>query len=398
MAVAALIACRRAANHGMAPGGACREGHRLDAIERAIRNALDKGNADDPAFRERVYEQAYAALERALKAHPETTVESAIQRKRVLAARMTEIEAEFTAPDPDAVAAPAEETGEGFAPEVAPDVDHVAERADAPAVTLDERTADDELGPMPELERLPDGMYAPHSLPVEVAPDPNPKRARRSRRPFAIAFVLATLVAAAGMAGWGALQLGMFKTAAQRDTTVPNPPLTVEDEDFSPDEDENPSTPPPLNSEATADRNWIDVFTPADPTLVSAPAGATAEVMQDESGSFLRIRSGSSGAAVLFDVGQGILEQASGKKALFDIIARAEEGQETEITVDCNFGELGDCGRKRYLIGYERGEYLFEVGMPARDPGAGGTIAINSDFSNEGKSVDIYQIRVSISQ
>ncbi|TIS91922.1 MAG: hypothetical protein E5W88_20590, partial [Mesorhizobium sp.] len=31
------------------------EGSRLDAIEKAIRNALEKGNAEDRAFRERVY-------------------------------------------------------------------------------------------------------------------------------------------------------------------------------------------------------------------------------------------------------------------------------------------------------------------------------------------------------
>jgi hypothetical protein len=186
-------------------------------------------------------------------------------------------------------------------------------------------------------------------------------------------------------------------TAAERDTTVPNPPRTIESEDFSP-EDEASGEPPPLHSEATVERNWITVFTPSDPTLANSPAGATAEVMQDESGAFLRVRSGESGAAVLFDVGQGILEQAAGKKALFDIVARAEEGQETEISVDCNFGELGDCGRKRYLVGYERGEYLFEIALPERDPGAGGTIAINSDFANGGKSVDIYEIRISVDE
>ena len=97
----------------------------------------------------------------------------------------------------------------------------------------------------------------------------------------------------------------------------------------------------------------------------------------------------------MFDVGQGILEELNGKKAVFDIVARAAEGQETQISVSCEFGELGDCGRKRYVVGYERAEYLFEIELPARKPGASGTIAINSDFANEGKAVDIYEIRVS---
>ena len=64
--------------------------------------------------------------------------------------------------------------------------------------------------------------------------------------------------------------------------------------------------------------------------------------------------------------------------------------------ISCDFGELGDCGRRRYAVGYERGEYLFDVELPAKSPGAGGSIAIDSDFANEGKAVDIYQIRVSV--
>lgn len=367
----------------------------LDPIEKAIRNAFEKGDAEDPAFRARIYESAHSALERAMKAHPEMTVEAAILRRRRLEARIAEIEAEYEqAEDADVSLGPATRTfGEDDTLFPTLDDDH---RHEAPDVMLDGRR-EDELGPMPDMERLPDGMYAP--VPAEVAPDPDPRRPRRGRRRvYAIGFVLATVIAAVGIGAWWATQTGLLQTAAERDTSVPNPPQTTQDEDFTPDEEATPAAPPPLNSSTTPDRNWINVFTPADPTLVSAPQGASAEVMQDESGSFLRVRSGASASAVLFDVGQGILEQAAGKRAVFDIIARAEEGKETEITVDCNFGELGDCGRKRYLVGYERGEYLFEVALPDRAPGAGGTIAINSDFSSEGKSVDIYEIRISVSE
>ncbi len=115
-----------------------------------------------------------------------------------------------------------------------------------------------------------------------------------------------------------------------------------------------------------------------------------------DTGSFLRIRSGASGAAVSFDVGQGVLKELAGKHAVFDVIARAEDGKDTQMSVDCNFGELGDCGRKRYGVGHERNEYLFEVEFPAKQPGAAGTIAINSDFDKAGKAVDIYAIQVSV--
>ena len=68
------------------------------------------------------------------------------------------------------------------------------------------------------------------------------------------------------------------------------------------------------------------------------------------------------------------------------------------MSVDCNFGELGDCGRKRYAVGNQRNEYLFDVQMPAKRPGAAGSIAINSDFDKQGKSVDNYEIRVSVTE
>ncbi|TIV24951.1 MAG: hypothetical protein E5V90_29450, partial [Mesorhizobium sp.] len=155
---------------------------------------------------------------------------------------------------------------------------------------------------------------------------------------------------------------------------------------------------PQKPGEADQSKNWINVFSPADPTHVSTPSDAGADVMKDDTGQFLRIRSGVSGSAIAFDVGQGVLEKLVGKHAMFDIVARSEEGKETQISVDCNFGDLGDCGRKRYAVGHERNEYLFDVQFPDKHPGAAGTIAINSDIDQKGKSVDIYEIRVSIAQ
>ena len=104
------------------------------------------------------------------------------------------------------------------------------------------------------------------------------------------------------------------------------------------------------------------------------------------------------GSAIVFDVAKGVLEQVAGKHAVFDIVTRAEEGKSTQISVDCNFGELGDCGRKRYEVGYEKGEFLFDIELPNKAPGAEGTIAINSDIDNGGKAIDVYEIKVSIGE
>lgn len=379
----------------------------MDPIEKAIRNALEKGNADDRTFREKVYRSAFAALERATQAQPNLTVEVAINRRKNLQAKITSIESEYIPALPaepqelSAVSAPKvgnESEPVSQAPEVSLDgpagappaveVEPVLDSAPEPTVGEPPKI---ELGVEPPARQQKASPTSP--IVDEVLPDRNETRAKPKRRPFAALFIGVTLFAAAAMGAWWALQVGLFKLPSEIDTSVPNPPIVVEGEDFDPDS-ETPGLSEP--GKATDLRNWITVFTPSDPAAVSAPSGATAEVNQDESGSFLRIRSGASGAAVVFDLGQGILEQIAGKKAVFDIVARAEGGKQTEISVSCDFAELGDCGRRRYAVGYERGEYLFDIELPEADPGAGGSIAINSDFANDGKAVDVYQIRVAI--
>lgn len=398
----------------------------MDAIEKAIRNAFEKGNAEDRTFRERVYRSAFAALDRALQANPGVTVEVAIKRRKAVQAKITEIESEFLPAVPD-VGPPTND--DAAAPAAEQPADSEVE-ADAEAEADTEPDVEADAGPAPSPDVVVDGPVEPRAsdaprsrvLPVvpdimpeavsadvpeidmsspastgvddtEVMPDRDERRVRGPRLPLTAIFLGVTLLAAAGIGLYFAAQTGVFKSAAQLDTAPPQTPPTVEDDDFTPPSD----TVSPLNpGGADEDRDWINVFSPSDPALVSAPSDAKAEVMQDDSGSFLRIRSGASGSAISFDVGQGVLEKLAGKHAVFDIIARSEEGKETQISVDCNFGELGDCGRKRYAVGHENNEYLFDVRFPDKRPGAAGTIAINSDFDKQGKSVDIYEIRVSI--
>ncbi|MBD0413286.1 hypothetical protein [Oryzicola mucosus] len=349
----------------------------MDPIEKAIRNALEKGDAKDPAFREKVYRSVFAALDRSLKANPELTVETAIKRRKALQTKIAEIEAEHLPKPAPEVASPRAEPRGGRA---------------EPSFEHDEESHARVLPAVPDI--MPEGPALEAASPGLAAEPDYRGKPRRRKRPFIWAFIAVTVLAIVVMAGLWAYNTGLFLTAAERDTAVRTQPNT-EAEDYDPEEG---NTPPPLSAGEVANRNWITVFTPSDPTTVTAPSQTTAEAMQDESGAYMRIGSGASGSAVIFDIGQGVLEQIAGKTALFDIIARAEGGGATQISIDCNFGELGDCGRKRYEVNYERNEYLFEVDMPNERPGAGGTIAINSDFERKGRAVDIYEIRVSVSE
>ncbi len=224
----------------------------------------------------------------------------------------------------------------------------------------------------------------------EIAAADRRARRRERKRPFAAVFFGLTLVALAVVGLLFAVQTGLLKSPAERDTSVPNPPQ-LGNEDFDPGSD----GPPALSDQPASAQDWIRVFTPSDPATANAPGGTKAEAMQDDSGAFLRIRSGSSDAAVSFDVGQGVLDKLASKRAVFNVTARGEDGQQAEMSIECNFGDLGDCGRKRYEVGYERGDFLFEITFPDKSPGSSGTIAINSDISGQGRSIDIYEIKVS---
>jgi len=355
----------------------------LDPIEKAIRSAFAKGDPGDPAFREKVYRSAFNALDRTLEANPGITVEKAIARRKRLQAQITAIEQEFV-PPPVAVERPL--------------------AGDAPPVSLQGGRAFPDGGAGRGLRVEPslgddvfddrEGRLARAG--AEVEPDPDARRARRPRRGWAVLFAVAVLLALIGIGGWWAYRTGLFLSAEERDTSVPNPPVELPPEDFSPEAppEGQASAPPPLGSQPVADRDWIDIFSAADPSAVTAPSGASADMLQAEGETFLRVRSGNPDTAVIFDVGEGVLQALAGKTAVFNIVARVEgEGQETEIAVECDFGELGDCGRKRYAVGLTKAEHLFEVAFPEGAPGAGGAIAITSDVNGTGRSVDIFEIK-----
>lgn len=356
----------------------------MDSIERAIRDALAKGNARDRAYREKVYRSVLAALERANAGDPNLTSEAIAHRKNTLRSHITMIEREFAAGETPTVDSPiAAERAEAMAPptagdRIAPEPAFGAGADAAPAPEIDRPIRNEPASPRHAAREESIGASAEDRL------SPHEDGGSR-RRPYAAMFVVVTLVVALAIGAWWATETGLF---GRPDTSVPNPPPELEAEDFTP-------APPPLKpAEEDTPRDWVTLFDPSDPSNVTAPSGAVAELVEDDGESYLRIRSGPGGAGVLFDVPAQILAELAGRGAVFDIVASSEEGEETQISVTCNFGELGDCGRQRYLVGYEQADYLFDVDMPRGTPGSSGTIAIVSDVSNEGRAVHVFEIRV----
>ncbi len=361
----------------------------MDSIEKAIRSAFAKGDPSERAFREKVYRSAFGALDRSLKANPNVTEAIAQRRRETLLAAITVIETEFVparpAPASAATQRPSQPAPRPQQPVPAPDV--VPEAAGRSLPDRDQVSASD-VAPTLDGERRPVSLgtgkpavrqAAPQAAPQATRAKPSLREGRRDRprRRFRFAGPLAflLLVALAGAAAWWLVVSGQGERLL-------TPPQTGE------------NGGPRIPGSADTSEGWIDIFTAADPTTVTAPGDTQAEVMEEEGTRFIRIRSGASGSPVLFDVGQGVLEDIAGRRAVFTIVAQAREGEETQISVDCEFGVLGDCGRKRYVAGASREEYLFEIDLPSQRPDAGGVIAINPDVEGRGRAVDIHAIRV----
>lgn len=381
----------------------------MDGIESAIRNALARGDVGDRAFRERVYRSVFAALERKMAATPGIDAGDAQRRREVLKQHIVVIEREFVPRRAEPASVPPVAASPVTAPPVAgpqaaapvasaaPPLGGADRRAPAApaAPPVEMRPADKAPAPaapdsgMLSLRPHRDGPAADLSLPGlsgDLAQDAADEAVAERRRPWGALVGAVALVALLGAGGWWAWQAGF---AGGEDGPATPPGL----------EDGAPDAPPPLSEDAAAEREWITLFSAADPAGFTPAAGASAEAMEEAEGvKFVRLRSARAGAAVAFTVDRGSLAALAGRPVVFDIVARAQEGQETQISVTCDFGVLGDCGRRRYLVGLHREDFLFEVDLGAGSPSADGSIMIVTDVDGGGKAVDLFEIRAAPAQ
>lgn len=369
----------------------------MDGVEKAIRAALEKGDAEDRGHRERVYGQAFAALERATGANPSYSPEMVAARKAALQRTIDLIESEFApalggmSRDPRGTAAPEVSVGSPARPAASKG----PAAARGPAASRDSRadpvfSGTDAHAPLPDFEREPveDSGAAP-----ELGSGHGPVATRPRRRRVAKLLVAVTVLAGLSIGLWWAYGTGLL--GGRVDGSVPNPPRIAEEEEFTPPAGDSQAPRPP--EQADAEAAWIGIFSPSDPATVSAPGGGTAEVREQEGESFMRIRSGN-GSAIRFDIGQGVLEQLAGRRAVFSILARAEGDTPLQMSVECDFGALGDCGRRRYDVGTQRGEYLFDLDVPRAAPNGPGSIAVSTGLGGQPRSLDVFEVRVSVTQ
>ncbi|WEZ84620.1 biotin transporter BioY [Rhizobium sp. 32-5/1] len=383
----------------------------MSGLETAIRHALDRSDRTSAETRARIYQSARNALEAGLRKQdvhdPEVIAQQRHRLEVIIHAIETQeraalkAEAAIVVPPPvrldDAVAS----DDRRQAP-VREDAPLSAHREPGEAVS---RTGDDSLDSL-RPERLDDAAPAgtATAVPVEAVagkrgkerPLPvsaaSAKPRRRRGRFLSFVMVIVTLGAAFGAALWWAETSGLLKSAAERDTSVANPPETVQSEDF--DGSQGLTT---LGSQSGFTGDWIEVFDPAKAAAITPRSRAKAEPVSDEAGPRLRITSSSTDAEgdVLIEVPVAVLEQLSGKTSTVALTVRSGADKPTQFSVECAFASLGDCGRHRFTVNDEKVDMLFKITFDrSLAPSEPGRILINSDVAGGGQSLNLFAIRI----
>jgi hypothetical protein len=227
---------------------------------------------------------------------------------------------------------------------------------------------------------------------------------RKPRKFFSRLLVFCIVIAALGVGAWWVKSSGVLMTAMQRDTSVRNPPAHVEAEDYNGDDDDNSddNSGPANSGLATIDpqdsftSDWIEIFKSTDAPKVTAGAQAKAENVSENQGPAVRITSSSSGADgnAAIEVPANVVQQIAGKPSTIALTLQATSDTPSQITIECDFQSLGNCGRHRFDVSRLKNDALFQIQLKASSAATAGKLIINTDVDGKGSGVNVYAIRV----
>ncbi|WFU02342.1 hypothetical protein QA648_00730 [Rhizobium sp. CB3171] len=409
----------------------------MSGLETAIRSALERSERANPEIRARIYQSARQALEAGLRKQDITDIGIISAQRQRLEATIRAIEGEERARPPEPSAAP--EVEAPYVPPAPPQQqaprpmqqrqeqepvmsvrgetrDHpVAGQASVPVepAAPESDFGDMRAGPADHLGADSDERQAVAAPAATRSMNFKPERAAVRRKPrkfFSRLLVFCILLAFLGVGAWWIKTSGVFMTAAQRDTSVPNPPAHVDSQDFNgnnnaddtSDDDDN-SGPPANPGLATIDpqnsfsEEWIEIFKPTDLAKVASGPQAKAENVSENEGPAVRLTSETSGADgnASVEVPANVLQQLAGKSSTVALTLQSTSDTPTQITVECDFGSLGSCGRHRFDVTRQKTDALFQVRYDrSLAPTTPGRLIINSDVDGKARGINIYAIRV----
>lgn len=377
----------------------------MSGLETAIRNALARSERANAEVRARIYQSARNALEAGLRKQEINDPETIATQRHRLEATIHQIEAEERA---ELHAVAAHEVRVEPVVEARPEPVLRAERDVRPEPTIDAEPRAEErqpagasdLGAM-RPERA-DGFAksskattsAAGAAAASQASDFRPERVAKARRRrgrlFSFLLVVATLIAAFGALAWWVQTSGLLDDLQDGDGS--NPPATVSGEDFS---GEDPIKKA-LDTQSRFSADWRAVFAPADTAKLSAGSAGRFEAVSTNEGPAVRITSTNPDrdGAVLVEVSPDVLREMGGKTSTVALTVQSVSGKPVQVSVECDFGTMGGCGRHRFTIS-ERTDILFQVEFEGSlSPSEPGHLLVNSDITGADASVNLYAVRI----
>lgn len=393
----------------------------MSGLETAIRNALERSDRANAETRARIYQSARQALEAGLQKQGIEDANVVAQQRHRLEAVIHAIETEERAAlksrqaQPPAVslddavrprgpeqarAEPQSRPQPQSQPQsAAPGRREPGFAADAPRSSAADGGLGglraDRDGPVVSTRAAADTAAKHVEAPVaapEVRGDTDRKRRRKRSRLLSFTMVVATLAAAVGAAVWWVQTNDLLKSPAERDTNVANPPASVASENF-----DGAAGLQTLGAQQGFSGDWVEVFTPANADAIDPGSRAKAEPVDDDGGRRVQLTSSvaETEGDITIEIPAAILAQLSGKTSTLALTVQGLPGKATEFAVECNFSSLGECGRHRFTVHDERVDMLFKVTFDrSLAPSSAGRLVINSDVNGEGRSLNLYAIRV----
>lgn len=368
----------------------------MNGLELAIRRALDKADRSNPEIRARIYQSARQALEAGLRKQEINEPTLIARHRHQLEETIRRVEAEERAAS-RAAAAPAELPANMTLDSPVAE----APRASGDSGSLDAIRPDRPERFVPGLETGPAPADDDDETPIAHVPAPERRAPRKHRRGYHTRlFTLAIVLAFVAMGGWWVYTSGLLLSEAERDTSVPNPPATVEDENF--DGTDTPADAPTglktLGPQAGFSADWIEVIGPSDAERVTARAKARAEPVATGDGPAILVTSSASGedGKVELPIGAataGKIGPAGDVQVAMTV--RGTGDAPVEISVECAFGATEGCGRHRFLVPPQKYDVLLTVPAAAlAAAGAEARLLLSSDVEGKGRGLDLFSVRV----
>ncbi len=155
--------------------------------------------------------------------------------------------------------------------------------------------------------------------------------------------------------------------------------------------------PKVLNETAEQEGDWIEVFGPGDADKARGRGEVLVETIGDDDAGGVRITSVNAGefGEALIPLNGRILAPAASRK--FALALSVSVTEPTQVYVRCLLKSGVEIGRRRFQLGGGRTDVLIDLDMT--NVGAFETqpyLAINSDITGGGKSVELYDVRFQV--